>query len=97
MVHENSLGLDGDPARRERHDADDGADDASGRDQHEQTDLGGGEESPVVLAAGLDVQQRRGREQGRTLFSPRELAILAVSVVGGVLGVVAIAAGWISI
>jgi arginine:ornithine antiporter/lysine permease len=37
------------------------------------------------------------REQGRTLFSPRELVILAVSIAGGVLGVVAIAAGWISI
>ncbi|GAA2297327.1 basic amino acid/polyamine antiporter [Streptomyces kunmingensis] len=37
------------------------------------------------------------REQGRRLFSPRELAILAVSVVGAVLGVVALAAGWISL
>lgn len=37
------------------------------------------------------------REQGRTLFSPRELLILAVSVAGAVLGVAALAAGWISI
>jgi arginine:ornithine antiporter/lysine permease len=37
------------------------------------------------------------REQGRQLFSPAELVILAVSIVGAVLGVVALAAGWISI
>jgi arginine:ornithine antiporter / lysine permease len=37
------------------------------------------------------------REQGRQLFSPAELAILAVSVVGAVAGVVALATGWISI
>lgn len=37
------------------------------------------------------------REQGRTLFSPRELVILAVSVVGAVSGIVALATGWISI
>jgi len=37
------------------------------------------------------------REQGRQLFSPRELVILAVSVAGAVVGIVALAAGWISI
>jgi arginine:ornithine antiporter/lysine permease len=37
------------------------------------------------------------REQGRRLFSPGELAILAVSVVGAVAGVVALATGAISI
>ncbi|MGY0020540.1 basic amino acid/polyamine antiporter [Streptomyces sp. cg35] len=37
------------------------------------------------------------REQGRRLFSPRELLILIVSVVGAVLGIVALAAGWISL
>jgi arginine:ornithine antiporter/lysine permease len=37
------------------------------------------------------------REQGRRLFSGRELVILAVSVVGALVGVVALAAGWISI
>jgi arginine:ornithine antiporter / lysine permease len=37
------------------------------------------------------------REQGRQLFSPAELVILAVSIVGAVAGVVALAAGWISI
>ncbi|HEY3506541.1 MAG TPA: basic amino acid/polyamine antiporter [Actinocatenispora sp.] len=37
------------------------------------------------------------REQGRRLFSPVELVILAVSVAGAALGIVAIALGWISI
>jgi arginine:ornithine antiporter/lysine permease len=37
------------------------------------------------------------REQGRQLFSPAELVILAVSVVGAIVGVVALAAGWISV
>jgi arginine:ornithine antiporter/lysine permease len=37
------------------------------------------------------------REQGRRLFSPAELVVLAVSVAGAVLGVVALAVGWISL
>ncbi|MER5309354.1 basic amino acid/polyamine antiporter [Streptomyces sp. NPDC002773] len=37
------------------------------------------------------------REQGRRLFSARELVILAVSVAGAVLGIVALATGWISL
>jgi arginine:ornithine antiporter / lysine permease len=37
------------------------------------------------------------REQGRRLFSPAELVILVVSIVGAIVGVVALAAGWISI
>jgi arginine:ornithine antiporter/lysine permease len=37
------------------------------------------------------------REQGRKVFSPQELAIFAVSVAGAVIGIVALAAGWISI
>lgn len=37
------------------------------------------------------------REQGRRLFSPGELGILAVSVAGAAIGVVALVAGWISI
>ncbi|MEV4340451.1 basic amino acid/polyamine antiporter [Streptomyces sp. NPDC049590] len=37
------------------------------------------------------------REQGRRLFAPRELVVLAVSVAGAVVGVVALAAGWISL
>ncbi len=37
------------------------------------------------------------REQGRELFSPRELLILAVSVIGALTGVVALVAGWITL
>jgi len=37
------------------------------------------------------------REQGRKLFSPAELVILAVSILGAVVGIIALAAGWISI
>ncbi|MCU7728077.1 basic amino acid/polyamine antiporter [Actinoplanes sp. KI2] len=37
------------------------------------------------------------REQGRRVFSPRELLILAVSVAGAIVGIVALAAGWIRI
>jgi arginine:ornithine antiporter/lysine permease len=37
------------------------------------------------------------REQGRRLFSPRELVILVVSVAGAIVGVIALAAGWITI
>lgn len=37
------------------------------------------------------------REQGRKLFSPVELLLLAFSIAGALVGVVALAAGWISI
>ncbi|MEV6103747.1 basic amino acid/polyamine antiporter [Streptomyces sp. NPDC051940] len=37
------------------------------------------------------------REQGRRLFSPREAVVLAVSTAGAVVGVVALAAGWINL
>ncbi|MCP2328894.1 arginine:ornithine antiporter/lysine permease [Hamadaea flava] len=37
------------------------------------------------------------REQGRRLFSPAEFVLLAVSIAGAVLGIVALAAGWISL
>ncbi|WP_427891298.1 basic amino acid/polyamine antiporter [Kribbella sp. GL6] len=37
------------------------------------------------------------REQGKRLFSPVELVILAVSIAGAVIGIVALAAGWITI
>ncbi|MEV0268315.1 basic amino acid/polyamine antiporter [Hamadaea sp. NPDC050747] len=37
------------------------------------------------------------REQGRRLFSPAEIVLLLVSIAGAVLGVVALAAGWISL
>lgn len=37
------------------------------------------------------------REQGRRVFSPAELAILAFSIAGAAIGVVALAAGRISL
>jgi arginine:ornithine antiporter / lysine permease len=37
------------------------------------------------------------REQGRRLFSPGEVVILAVSIIGAVVGLVALAAGWITL
>ncbi|MFJ9806069.1 basic amino acid/polyamine antiporter [Streptomyces wuyuanensis] len=37
------------------------------------------------------------REQGRRLFSPGELVVCAVSVVGAVLGLLALASGWLSL
>ena len=37
------------------------------------------------------------REQGRRLFSPGEVVILIVSVAGALAGIIALAAGWISI
>ncbi|RFU84597.1 amino acid permease [Streptomyces triticagri] len=37
------------------------------------------------------------REQGRRVFAPRELVILAVSVAGAAVGVIALALGWISL
>ncbi|WP_369255313.1 basic amino acid/polyamine antiporter [Streptomyces sp. R35] len=46
-------------------------------------------------ATALFVMARR--EQGRRLFSPRELVILAVSIAGAILGIVALAVGWISL
>jgi arginine:ornithine antiporter/lysine permease len=46
-------------------------------------------------ATALFVMARR--EQGRRLFSAGELVILAVSIAGALIGIVALAAGWISI
>jgi arginine:ornithine antiporter / lysine permease len=37
------------------------------------------------------------REQGRQLFSARELVILVVSVIGAIVGIIALAAGWVDI
>ena len=37
------------------------------------------------------------REQNRQLFSPKELVILVVSIAGAIAGVVALAAGWITV
>ncbi|MER5750159.1 basic amino acid/polyamine antiporter [Streptomyces sp. NPDC002088] len=46
-------------------------------------------------ATALFVMARR--EQGRRLFSPHELVVLAVSVAGAAVGIVALALGWISL
>jgi arginine:ornithine antiporter/lysine permease len=37
------------------------------------------------------------REQGRRVFSGRELIVLAVSIAGAVLGVVGLMSGWVSV
>jgi arginine:ornithine antiporter/lysine permease len=51
----------------------------------------------IVYAPGSVLFFMARREQGRAPFSPGELVILAVSVVGAVAGVVALVAGWITI
>jgi arginine:ornithine antiporter/lysine permease len=51
----------------------------------------------IIYAPGSVLFVMARREQGRRVFSPTELAILAVSVVGAVIGVVALVAGWITI
>jgi arginine:ornithine antiporter/lysine permease len=53
--------------------------------------------SLIVYAPATVLFVMARREQGRRLFTPGELAVLAVSVAGAALGVVALAAGWISI
>ncbi|MFJ9536034.1 basic amino acid/polyamine antiporter [Streptomyces sp. NPDC101225] len=51
--------------------------------------------SLIVYAPATVLFVMARREQGRRLFSPNELAVLAVSVAGAALGVVALALGWI--
>jgi arginine:ornithine antiporter/lysine permease len=51
----------------------------------------------IIYAPGSVLFAMARREQGRRLFSPAELVLLVVSVVGAVSGVVALAAGWISV
>jgi arginine:ornithine antiporter / lysine permease len=53
--------------------------------------------SMIIYAPATVLFVMARREQGRRLFSPGELLILAVSVAGALLGVVALAAGWIDI
>ncbi|SNY28073.1 basic amino acid/polyamine antiporter [Paractinoplanes atraurantiacus] len=53
--------------------------------------------SLIIYAPATLLFIKARREQGRRLFSGPELVILAVSIVGAVVGVVALAAGWISI
>jgi arginine:ornithine antiporter/lysine permease len=49
----------------------------------------------VVYAPATILFVMARREQGRRLFSPREVVILVVSLAGAVVGVVALAAGWV--
>lgn len=51
----------------------------------------------IIYAPGTVLFVMARREQGRILFSSREMVILAVSVVGALVGIVALSAGWISI
>jgi len=51
----------------------------------------------VIYAPGTVLFVMARREQGRKVFSPGELVIFAISIVGAVTGVVALAAGWITI
>jgi arginine:ornithine antiporter / lysine permease len=51
----------------------------------------------VIYAPGSVLFAMARREQGRRMFSPAELVILVVSIVGAVGGVVALATGWITV
>ena len=51
----------------------------------------------VIYAPGSVLFVMARREQGRRAFSTGELVILAVSVIGAVIGVVALVAGWIEV
>jgi len=51
----------------------------------------------VVYAPGTILFVKARREQGRRLFSPGEVVILVVSVVAAVVGVIALATGWITV
>jgi arginine:ornithine antiporter/lysine permease len=51
----------------------------------------------IIYAPGSVLFVMARREQGRQAFSSRELVILAVSVVGAVVGVIALVAGWITV
>jgi arginine:ornithine antiporter/lysine permease len=51
----------------------------------------------IIYAPGTILFVMARREQARKLFSPVELVILAVSVIGAVIGVIALVVGWITI
>jgi arginine:ornithine antiporter/lysine permease len=53
--------------------------------------------SLVIYAPGTILFVMARREQGRQLFNPQELVILAVSVIGAIVGVVFLATGAITI
>ncbi|MFJ9722725.1 basic amino acid/polyamine antiporter [Streptomyces sp. NPDC101209] len=51
----------------------------------------------IIYAPATALFVKARREQGRRLFSPPELVVLAVSAAGAALGVLALALGWISL
>ena len=51
----------------------------------------------AIYAPGTVLFVLARREQGRKLFSPSELVILAISVIGAVVGVAALATGAITV
>lgn len=51
----------------------------------------------IIYAPGTFLFVKARREQGKKLFDGSELVILAVSVIGAAVGIVALATGWISI
>ena len=51
----------------------------------------------IIYAPGSVLFVMARREQGRRPFSPGELVILAVSVIGAVVGVIALVVGWITV
>jgi arginine:ornithine antiporter/lysine permease len=53
--------------------------------------------SLIIYAPGTVFFAMARRDQQRKVFSPAELVIFAVSVIGAVIGVIALAAGWITV
>jgi arginine:ornithine antiporter/lysine permease len=53
--------------------------------------------SLIIYAPATFLFVKARREQGRSPFSAREPVILAVSVAGAVVGIVALTSGWISL
>ena len=53
--------------------------------------------SLIIYAPGTVFFVMARREQGRSVFSPREWVIFLVSVVGALIGVIALVAGWITV
>ena len=51
----------------------------------------------IVYAPATILFAMARREQGRRVFSPAELVICVVSVAGAVIGIAALASGWISL
>ena len=51
----------------------------------------------IIYAPATILFSMARREQGRRVFSPRELLIFAGSIAGAVIGVIALAAGWVQL